>query len=144
MKDRLGAELQCLDALDEHTRKVLVARVHIIKEIMTLKCPRCILAFLNFDALRWNALVACHSCAYCLKICGGWDDDHQHVANCPHNMRRGKVSLPTPHIFDRAQKDRKMRVLKEFMSQMVEADLRNDVKQALLHDLRDLGLENVI
>ena len=37
-----------------------------------------------------------------------------------------------------------MRVLKEFMSQMVEADLRNDVKQALLHDLRDLGLENVI
>ena len=96
MQDRLGAELQRLDALDEHSRKVLVARVHLIKEILTLICPRCSLAFLNFDALRWNALVACHSCAYCLKICGGWDDDHQHVANCPHNMRQEKCLCRPP------------------------------------------------
>jgi hypothetical protein len=66
------------------------------------------------------------------------------VANCPHNIAPGENVFADQHTFDRAQKDRKMRVLKEFMSQMVEADLRNDVKQALLHDLRDLGLENVI
>ena len=51
MQDRLGAELQRLDALDEHSRKVLVARVHLIKEILTLICPRCILAHFSISML---------------------------------------------------------------------------------------------
>ncbi len=35
MKDRLGAELQHLATLDEHSRKVLVGRKHIIEEILS-------------------------------------------------------------------------------------------------------------
>ena len=35
MKDRLGAELQRLATLDEHSRKVLVGRKHIIEEILS-------------------------------------------------------------------------------------------------------------
>jgi hypothetical protein len=66
------------------------------------------------------------------------------VANCPHNIAPGKNVFADQHTFDRAQKDRKTRLLKEYMSQMLEAGLRNDVKQALLRELRDLGLENVI
>ena len=40
MQDRLGTELQRLAALDEHARKVLVARKHIIDKILTLSCPQ--------------------------------------------------------------------------------------------------------
>ena len=117
MKDRLEAELQRLAALDEQARKVHVARKHIIEEILTLKCPRCSLAFLNFDAcfaLKCNGC-PCHFCAYCLKDCG--DDAHGHVANCPHNIAPGKNVFADQHTFDRAQKDRKTRLLKEYMSQ---------------------------
>jgi hypothetical protein len=66
------------------------------------------------------------------------------VANCPHNIAPGENVFADQHTFDRAQKDRKTRLLKEYMSHMLEAGLRNDVKQALLRELRDLGLENVI
>ena len=76
--------------------------------------------------------------------CGGWDEAHLHVGHCPHNIAPGKNVFADQHTFDRAQKDRKTRLLKEYMSQMVQADLKNDVKKALLRDLRDLGLENVI
>lgn len=59
-------------------------------------------------------------------------------------MAPGKNVFTDQHTFERAQKDLKTRLLKKCMSQMVQADLRNDVKKALLRDLRDLGLENVI
>jgi len=43
-------------------------------------------------------------------------------------------------IFERAQKERRARLIKGFVAQEVEADLRNDVTQSLQRDLQDLGI----
>eukprot|EP00929_Paragymnodinium_shiwhaense_P066224 TRINITY_DN33192_c0_g1_i2.p1 TRINITY_DN33192_c0_g1~~TRINITY_DN33192_c0_g1_i2.p1 ORF type:complete len:1248 (-),score=333.73 TRINITY_DN33192_c0_g1_i2:377-4120(-) len=48
MQTRLDAELRRLQALDEQQRRVRAVRNHIVEEILTLKCPRCGQAFLDF------------------------------------------------------------------------------------------------
>jgi hypothetical protein len=61
MQDLLGAELQRLAALDEHARKVLVARTHIIDKILTLACPRSRHVFFDFDGCYALKSSACPS-----------------------------------------------------------------------------------
>jgi len=48
MQVRLAAELRRLHALDEHQRRKRAVRNHIVEEILTLKCPRCGQAYLDF------------------------------------------------------------------------------------------------
>ena len=80
-----------LEAMDEEQREVHAARVHLIEDVLTLKCPRCGQAFLDFDgcfALTCSRC-GCGFCGWCLHDCG--DDAHRHVANCAFNLAGGEV-----------------------------------------------------
>ena len=122
-------------------KQVQLHRKRAVEEILTLKCPRCNLAFLDFDgcfALSCRGC-SCGFCAYCLKDCG--NDAHRHVATCPHNIAPGKDVFGSMSTFERAQKERRTRLIKSFLAQEVEADLRNDVARSLHLDLQDLGID---
>ena len=60
-QQRLNEELRRLVALDEQSRKVLVARKHIEEEILQMRCPRpgCRRAFYDFDGCFALSCGAC-------------------------------------------------------------------------------------
>ena len=122
---------------------MLQARKKIIQDILTLKCPRqhCRRAFLDFDgcfALTCGACT-CAFCAYCLEDCGR--DAHSHVAKCQYNIAPGKSVHATFQVFERAQRERRTRLLKQHLAQHVEAGLRGALIEALARDLADLGID---
>jgi hypothetical protein len=137
MQDRLGAELQRLAALDEHARKVLVARKHIIDKILTLACPRCGVAFDFFDgcySVKCGSC-PCHFCGWCLADCG--NDAHAHAAQC-YNKSPGANLFGTLGLneqqhreeFDEAHRRRQKPLIRTYLNREVEADLKAQVVAA--------------
>jgi hypothetical protein len=137
MQDRLGAELQRLAALDEHARKVLVARKHIIDKILTLACPRCGVAFDVFDGCYSVKCGSCPCifCGWCLADCG--NDAHAHAAQC-YNKPPGANLFGTPGLneqqhreeFEEAHRRRQKPLIRAYLNREVEADLKAQVVAA--------------
>ncbi len=75
MEARLNVELDRLRKLDAEQREVLTARKHVVEDILTLKCPRCAQAFLDFNG--------------CMALTCG---------NCNHGVWKSMPS-PLPGIF---------------------------------------------
>lgn len=82
-------------AFEERLRKELndqitPVRNTIIEGVLTLHCPRCMTAFLDFDgclALSCaRAGCGCGFCGVCLKDCGG--DAHGHLGTCKYSNSR--------------------------------------------------------
>jgi serine/threonine protein kinase len=111
---------------------------HIQERILTLKCPRCAAAFLDFEgcfALTCHRC-RCGFCAYCLADCG--NDAHAHVARCPQNGRNHEV-FGKEEDFQVAQHQRRERMLREYLA-TVEAPIRAKVVTACKREFEDLGL----
>jgi serine/threonine protein kinase len=145
MQDRLGEELHRLAVLDEHARKVLVARKHIINKILTLTCPRCGQAFFDFDgcyALKCSAC-PCHFCGWCLADCGTNKDAHAHVRQCHSKPAGADVFFGTPGLnkqqqwqeFEEAQRRRQTPLIRTYLNREVEADLKAEVVAACRAEL---------
>jgi len=135
-------ELQLAQVAEGQERKVLLLQRRVVEEILTLKCPRpgCMQAFFDFDgcfALTCSRC-GCGFCAYCLEDCGR--DAHRHVANCRHNTAPGRDLFGDKGDFDRAQLQRRTRLVNSFLANEVQADLRALVVQVLRRDLTDLGI----
>lgn len=116
-----------------------LARRHIVGELLTLKCPRCSQAFLDFSgcfALTCSKC-GCGFCGWCLKDCG--KDAHTHVARCSQSLEPGQV-FATEDKFTQAQSLRREQEVKEYICSQVETDLRADVYRACQQELRDLGI----
>ena len=62
--------------------RVALAKEHIVESILTLACPRCKQAFVDFDGCFALQCGRCRAafCAYCLADCGR--DAHAHVGAC--------------------------------------------------------------
>jgi serine/threonine protein kinase len=140
MKDRLGAELQRLAALDEQARKVQVARKHIIDKILFLACPRCGVFFSDFlgcYALKCNAC-PCHFCGWCLADCGNNQDAHAHVRQCHNKPAGADAYFGTPGLndqqkrqeFEEAHRRRQRPLIRNYLNREVEADLKAAVVAA--------------
>ena len=145
MQDRLGSELQRLAALDEHARKVQVAGKHIINKILTLSCPRCGLAFVDFlgcYALKCNAC-PCHFCGWCLADCGNSQDAHAHVRQCHNKPAGADAYWGTPGLndqqirqeFEEAHRRRQRPLIRTYLTREVEADLKAAVVAACRAEL---------
>lgn len=112
-------------------------RRHIVDRILTLACPRCAQAFVDFDGCSALSCprCSCSFCAYCLLDCGA--DAHGHVARCQWNPRREVFSRK--ERFLEAQAQRRLRMLRTLL-----ASLSNAARAAVLDfvavDLRSLDI----
>ena len=130
MQDRLGAELRRLTALDEHARKVQVARKHIIDKILFLACPRCGDIFSDFDGCYdVTCHCSCHFCGWCLADCGNSQDAHAHVRQC-HNKPAGADAS-----VEEAHRRRQRPLIRSYLNREVEADLKAAVVAACRAEL---------
>jgi len=135
-------------------REVDAHRLQILDDIFTLKCPRCKLAFLDFDGC--SALTcggcACAFCSYCLKDCGA--DAHEHLRGgceeggpmfCPfeewlvHQRKRktkimGHCLASVPQAFLLHDK------LLSIMSELSLQALRQKICDSVAREARDLGI----
>ena len=130
-----------LEAAEGEEAKVKELRKHVVEHILTLHCPHCNAAFLDFDNCFALKCHRCQSgfCAYCLAHCGSWEDTHRHVANCPHNLAGGNV-FGTPEQFERAQRRRRERMLREYLDSLPNARTHARLVKACERDLVDVGL----
>lgn len=120
-------------------------RNHIVEEILTLRCPRCSCAFLDFDgcfALTCSNC-KCGFCGWCLKDCGY--DAHAHVKTCPSKPpeARNEAYFGTKDQFQEAQRKRRRRELIGFLQKLDSVEEQQAALFSLRQDLKDLGLNDV-
>jgi hypothetical protein len=140
-EQKLEAEIKRRDALTEEKRWLEDARSHVIDRILTLACPRCGQAFLDFEgcfALTCSRC-QCGFCAYCLADCGG--DAHDHVRRCPENPT--KDFFGSIQSFEDAQRKRRRQMLTDYL-RPVNPERRAKLMQSLQKELNDLGLGNMV
>jgi len=137
-EERMAAERRRVQALRADELRVEQTVRHVQERILTLKCPRCEAAFLDFNgcfALTCHRC-QCGFCAYCLADCGR--DAHQHVQQCPHRLQDGYGGSFAQ--FEEAQRRRRQRMVQGYLAD-VGADIRDRVVAALRRDFADLGLQ---
>lgn len=139
---RLEVERRRIEQLAVEELRVRETVRHIQERILTLKCPRagCEAAFVDFNGCFALTCHRCHCgfCAYCLQDCGR--DAHPHVPQCPHNIAPGRDVYGNPELFERAQRQRRQRMVAEYLATVDEA-IRPNVVAACVHDFADLGIE---
>ncbi|KAL6048511.1 Ankyrin repeat and protein kinase domain-containing protein 1 [Balamuthia mandrillaris] len=135
-EDRLKAERQMWE--EESSRQK--HRRYIIEHILTLQCPRCQQAFVDFDgcfALECNRCNAA-LCGWCLQDCG--TDAHKHVRACSFSFLEGvKGYFGTFEMFKEAQRRRQVRWLEEYVGRLPPAE-QEQVVASLQQELSDLGI----
>jgi hypothetical protein len=130
---QLEAEYLRIEKINNTDEKV-AAKLHlkIVNEVLTLRCPRCQTAFLDFDgcfALRcWNDTCCCGICAWCLKDCGF--DAHSHVRVCPERQGEGYYSALL--VFENHHRRRKASVARALIQQELG---ENKTATALLKEM---------
>lgn len=120
--------------LDKH-------RLKIIDDIFTLKCPRCSLAFLDYD--NCSAITcqgcSCGFCSYCLEDCG--KDAHQHFyknkSKCP---KEGGPLFIDHKNWTAYQGKRKARMVRTYLAKVPEG-MRKKLADLVAPDAKDLGIE---
>lgn len=136
--ERLAREKEkmiTMAAKDAEERKILEARTHIAEDLLTLKCPRCGQAFLDFSGCFALTCVrqgcGCGFCACCLEDCG--DDAHTHVARCKAGGVFGSFDE-----FEAQQRQRKRKIVADYLKQ--EPGLRGKILEECKKDLQDCGI----
>jgi hypothetical protein len=139
---RLDAEKVRYKMIAAEEIRLQDAKKHIVDKILTLSCPRCSQAFIEFEgcfALTCSRQgCGCGFCAYCLKDCDA--DAHQHVAICPQNTTRDVFG--SKEVFEQAQKARRERVVHEYLQ---ESNFSTGTRQRLIkmcmNEFTDIGLK---
>ena len=132
-------EISC----EEHrlaTQPPDLLRMRIVDEILTLRCPRCHQAFLDFDgcfALTCS-VCPCRFCGWCLTDCG--TDAHDHVKSCPSKAPGADTYFGTKQQFAAAQTEKRRKQVSEFLNKLSPGD-RNSTLASIRNDLADLGIQ---
>lgn len=131
---KVAEEVRAKHEKAQRRRQVLEAKRHIVERILTLCCPRCGQAFVDFDGC-WALTCArqgcgCAFCALCLEDCGG--DAHAHVEHCAGTLF-GRMEE-----FHQRQKQRQRRLVEEYLSLPALLPLKQSIKQACARELADL------
>mmetsp|Transcript_20289 Transcript_20289/g.67689 ORF Transcript_20289/g.67689 Transcript_20289/m.67689 type:complete len:410 (-) Transcript_20289:626-1855(-) len=108
-----------------------------VDRILTLACPRCSQAFVDYDgcsALKCTRC-GCGFCAFCLEDCAS--DAHAHVARCPWNPRKDVFSRR--ERFEEAQRTRRIEMMRLLLSRLSSA-VKQHVLSLLEPHLADLNI----
>ena len=136
-QEAIEREVKRLAEMDEAARKVERAFHHITPQLLTLRCPRCHSAFLDFNgccAVQCS-FCPCNFCAYCLTDCG--TDAHRHVAHCDLNNHPTKDVFNSQENVEAAQRQRKESLVQLYLSTL-GPDLRARVIKRCATEFRDL------
>lgn len=131
--------------MSEEERKINDARKEITEHILTLRCPRCKVAFLDFEgcfALKCMSC-PCNFCAGCLEDCG--DDAHRHVSRCEVCRQAGLDGyFGTKRQFEQIHEIRRSKLMKEFLEQPDKRKIAGKVVEAMRQELEDLKLVDIV
>ena len=105
------------------------------EQILNLRCPRCGAVFVDFAGCFALTCGKCRAgfCAWCLHDCG--DDAHRHVVNCAQNRAEGRNVYGNVQLFEQAHRERRRRLVDEYVRNRVREDLREAVQQAIGHGI---------
>jgi hypothetical protein len=137
---RLNREFERIQSIkDEEERKAERLRLEIINDILTLRCPRCKTAFLDYSGCAALTCGVCKAgfCALCLLDCGG-TDAHQHVANCRDNTMRN-VFIPQEFFNKHHSKRRENLIYQKIQNETDKT--KTIVCKRMEKDFRDLGIQ---
>jgi len=122
---------------------------HIIERILTLSCPRCSQAFVDFSgcmALTCSrAGCGCGFCALCQADCG--NDAHGHVGGgCPLadqiGVKKGEFHLSEEEYSRAASRAREIR-LRQYLESLTE-EQRAHALEDCARELADLGIDPMV
>jgi Protein kinase domain len=127
-------------------------RLRIMDTIVTLHCPHCSLAILDFDgcfAVEHRVDNTDHGhgcglyfCGWCLAKFGNNTDCHVHVKICPHNLHPGTYYGTFPADFNRVHGARRRNLVLQYLRENIPDDkAREEATKAIRGDLTDLGIE---
>jgi hypothetical protein len=140
-KEIMKKELEKIVKMDAFEREVEMLRTQIIDNILTLRCPRCFVAFVDFDgcfALTCGKHgCGCGFCAWCLADCG--TDAHSHVPNCPNNPLPGKPVYGELAAWKRVQNISRLEKIKNLLRNK-ESNVKKKLKEVLKKEFEDLNL----
>ncbi len=137
---RLKKEFERIQAIkDEEERMAERLRLEIIENILTLRCPGCKCAFIDYVGCAALTCSKCnaHFCALCLIDCGA--DAHAHVAHCIDNPTPGNVFI-SQEQFNKQHSKRRENLIKEKLKNQTEKT-KNIICQRMEKDFRDLGIQ---
>lgn len=120
------------DGGGEEAARIAVLAERVREEILTLCCPECGTAFIDFEgcaALKCPGC-GCGFCAYCLQACR--KDAHAHVGRCPY----GKGTYVAQAVFDELQRERKLREVGKLLDAQRSDDTRARVLSAVRRDCK--------
>ena len=124
----------------ERVKDIDAHRKHIVEQLLTLQCPRCSQAFVDFEGCFALTCGRCRGafCAWCLVDCGV--DAHRHVAHCRHNRAPGRAVFGTAEQFVASQKERREQAVRQYIEQLPAHIDRAQLRAACAQDWRELGL----
>ncbi len=125
---------------DEDEREEARMRLDIVNQVLTLRYPRCKMAFLDYTgcAALTCANVNCKAgfCAICLKDCGA--DAHAHVVDCPDNASKNIYVRDAE--FNEHNRKRRKRIINEKLIRLSHKT-RGLLLEKIGKDLADLGIK---
>jgi hypothetical protein len=141
-KKQMEAEYARIEQIKDENEKIAAKlRLKIVNEVLTLRCPRCKTAFVDFDgcfALGCGKNNChCGFCAWCLKDCG--DDAHLHVAHCSERQAEGLYHSKA--AFDEHHRKKRARAVQGTIQQAgLSAVAAEKLRDMLRRDLSDLKI----
>lgn len=139
-KRQLKAEFDRIQQIADRTeRRAEELRLTVIEDILTLRCPKCKVAFFDFDgccALTCqNKVCRVNFCAWCVEH-HSYEDVHSHVIMCnPHGREAyGSMASFRKH---HAKKARRL-VIEKLRSE--DDDVQRLALKCLARELEDLGI----
>jgi len=140
---RLKQEFESILSIKDKTnRDAALLRMKIVETVLTLTCPSCRTAFVDFEGCFALTCSTCKTgfCAWCLVGCGS--DAHAHVARCPEKKKSHPDYSPyhgTLVDFEDHHRQRKRRRVVELLGS-VTPEVREAARLAINQDLRMLGI----
>lgn len=139
--NRRIAKLQKAIMLTTTSEKLLENHyLHVAENILTLHCPSCKTAVLDFDgcfAVKCN----CNSyfCGWCLAGYKGSDECHSHVKACPQSGNKGDY-YGSAELFVAHHRERRSRELRDYIVTKIPLEDQEKFKQMLHKQVTELEL----
>lgn len=107
-------------------------RNHIIENILTLKCPSCDVAFLDFTGCFALSCNNCDDnfCGWCLESCDDMDSCHNHVLYCDYSKEYGSL-FSSIELFNECHNEWRQDMITDYINTKVKKADRNKVRKAI-------------